>query len=135
MFTISRIVRPAAIALAFALTGAASEALADKPVSTDILRAALQADRSEEVLIREVKFPPGFDSPRHFHTGDVFVYVISGEGQIAIDGEARMVRTGEVLQEAADDVMIMSNSSDTDWLHFVVFQVGPEGAPMSKKAE
>jgi len=46
-----------------------------------------------------------------------------------VDGKVRTAAAGEVLEELPEKSMVMSNESDSEWLRFVVFQVGPEGAP------
>ena len=37
-----------------------------------------------EVLIREAFFPVGWKAPRHYHNGNLFIYVIEGE---YVDGD------------------------------------------------
>jgi len=83
-----------------------------------------------EHIIRHTQNTPGFASPAHYHTGDLAVYVLEGAGAMSVDGTTRTGGAGDVIVEAAERIMVMRNESADDWLRFVVFQVGPTGAPM-----
>lgn len=125
------IARAGSIAAAVLVTTLTGAAIADdKPNITQIFNGPLQSAEDAEVFVVEVRYPPGFSSPSHYHTGDVLLYVLGGEGAMEVDGVARTAGIGSIIEEKGGRVMVMSNTSDTEWLHFVVFQVGPAGEPM-----
>lgn len=107
----------------------------EKPALTDVLKSPSAVAEGQEITVMRVDYPPGFDSPKHYHTGQVILYVLEGTGAMEVDGEVRTATAGEVLQEQAEKAMVMSNESDTEWLRFVVFQIGPEGEPTFVKVE
>lgn len=123
----SRLLAPLFLSTALLAGTAAAD---DKPKITEVFKAPLANVEGMEAIVSHVDYPPGFDSPRHYHTGSVVVYVLEGVGSMEVDGVSRTGSAGEVIQEHAEKIMVMSNESDSDWLRFVVFQVGPEGEPM-----
>lgn len=100
------------------------------PKVQEIFRAPLAGDSSKEAIVMQVAYPPGFDSPEHYHTGHVVVYVLEGAGSMDVEGHPQTATAGEAIAELPEKVMVMRNESDSEWLRFVVFQVGPAGAPV-----
>lgn len=98
------------------------------PANTSLLKGPLATPDAQEMLVNHFEFPPGFTSPNHYHTGHVVVYILEGRGSIEVDGNTRSGGPGEIIEELPGKIMVMRNESDEDWLRFVVFQVGPEGA-------
>lgn len=125
----------AASALTFTLLCTSATGDEGKPSISEIFKGPLATNDALELIVSEVSYPPGFVSPRHHHTGHVLVYVLDGEGAMEVDGAVRTGAPGAVIEEHPERVMTMSNTSETDWLRFVVFQVGPTGAPMIVRTE
>ncbi len=135
MTTVSRIT-PILVAGALALASIPGAAIAeDQPKLTELLKSPLAESEGQEVIVSHVDYPPGFSSPKHHHTGHVVIYVLEGTGGMEVDGEVRTASAGDVIEERPDKVMVMRNESESEWLRFVVFQVGPEGAPFIVKHE
>lgn len=135
MTTVSRIT-PILAAGALASASIPGAVIAeDQPKLTEILKSPLAESEGQEVIVSHVDYPPGFSSPKHHHTGHVVVYVLEGTGGMEVDGEVRTASAGDVIEERPDKVMVMRNESESEWLRFVVFQVGPEGAPFIVKHE
>lgn len=107
----------------------------DQPKLTEMLKTPLAESDGQEVIVSHVDYPPGFSSPKHHHTGHVVVYVLEGVGGMEVDGEVRTASAGDVIEELPGKVMVMRNESESEWLRFVVFQVGPEGSPFIVKHE
>ena len=102
---------------------------------TTILQDPLFAIEGKEASISLTEFPPGWIGGRHYHTGDVFVYVLEGIFIVDVDGEERQTfRRGEVYHEALNRVMQARNFSTTEPTKILVFQVGDKGEPRMIKA-
>jgi quercetin dioxygenase-like cupin family protein len=117
----------AATALACALGGAQAQ---EKARITDVLKTALSVSAAQEVQVRQYDVPPGWATPRHVHTGHMFLYVVEGIGAMETEGQTRTARAGEVLNQFPERAMVMRNASASERLKFVVFQVGATGAPL-----
>lgn len=131
----SRIV-PLLAAGALAAASAFGAAHGDEaPKLTELLKTPLAVEEGNDVIVMQVDYPPGFSSPSHYHTGHVLVYILEGAGAMEVDGEVRTGGPGDVIEELPEKVMVMRNESDSEWLRFVVFQVGAEGAPVIVRTE
>ncbi|MGE5336438.1 MAG: cupin domain-containing protein [Gemmatimonadota bacterium] len=117
----------AAIALVCVIGGAHAQ---DKPQITDVLKTALSVSAAQEVQVRQYDVPPGWATPKHYHTGHMFLYVVEGTGAMETEGQIRTARAGEVLNQFPERTMVMRNASASERLRFVVFQVGATGAPL-----
>jgi quercetin dioxygenase-like cupin family protein len=117
----------AAIALACASVGTQAQ---EKAQITDVPRTALSVPAAQEVQVRQYDVPPGWATPKHYHTGHMFLYVVEGVGAMETDGQTRTARAGEVLNQLPERTMVMRNASATERLKFVVFQVGATGVPL-----
>jgi len=117
----------AAAALICAAGGAQAQ---EKPQIANALTTALSVSEAQEVNVRRYDVPPGWATPKHYHTGHMFLYVVEGTGTMDTEGESRTARAGEVLNQLAGKTMVMRNASTSERLKFVVFQVGATGAPM-----
>lgn len=134
--TIARTIPRALGAFTLAIASLLGTAYAEgKPAITEVLKVPLATGAGQEVIVSEVNYPPGFSSPSHYHTGHVIVYILDGKGAMEVDGQARTGEAGDVIQELPEKVMVMRNESDSEWLRFVVFQVGPQGEPMIVKTD
>lgn len=129
--TINSRLIPLLAAWAFAVASILGSASAEeKPKLTEVFKAPLAKADGKEIIVAHVAYPPGFSSPSHYHTGHVVVYLLEGSGAMEVEGEIRNAAAGEVIQELPEKVMVMRNESESEWLRFVVFQVGPQGAPL-----
>lgn len=101
-----------------------------------ILQDNLAVIEGKEVNIIAVEFPPGWVGERHYHTGDVFVYVQEGEFIVDVEGEGRKsFGPGEVYHEAVNKVMQARNGSHSSHTKVLLFQVGNKGEPLMILAE
>lgn len=112
------------------LTASVMSAQAQDAAVTDVFKNKLAVAKGQEVSVRHFDVPPGWATPEHFHTGHMFLYVLEGAGEMNTEGEVRTAGPGEIIHQLPDKTMVMRNGSDADRLKFIVFQVGPEGAPM-----
>ncbi|HEU4928491.1 MAG TPA: cupin domain-containing protein, partial [Candidatus Krumholzibacteria bacterium] len=80
--------------------------------------------------------PAGWVGERHYHTGDIFVYVLEGHFIVDLDGGERIsIGPGEVYHEAVDKVMRAKNGSTDKPVTVLLFQVGDKGKPRVMLAE
>lgn len=105
-----------------------------KAKKTELLKDALVAFEGLEANVIRFDLPPGFVGERHFHTGDVFVYVDEGSFTVEVEGKTTTFGPGEVYHEAVNVPMQARNGSTTQQTTIVVFQVGKTGEPLMMKA-
>ena len=134
------------LGLALALAGVVSlgaassldaQATEDKPKAEvkSLHEGALTVVDGKIVDIKHITMPPGFVGGKHFHTGDVFVYVLEGEVTVVMENEQVTLPAGKIFQEGPDVVMRAKNLSTSVTAKVVVFQVGDTGKPTSVKVE
>ncbi len=104
--------------------------------TTTILREDLASIDGKEGTVFSGRLGPGWVGERHYHTGDVFVYVVKGLFTVDVDGEERKTfRPGEVYHEAVNKVMHARNLSTTDSTEVIIFQVSDKGEPLMIKEQ
>ncbi len=135
--------RPQALVRCLALAVAAVAAMpvfiaaqGDRPVGRSDTRYLLSEDLfaipGKQGHVLHLKLPPGWIGLRHIHTGDVFVYVLSGEFGVDIDGKSRQTfSAGEVYHEAVNAVMQARNLDAGKPTEILLFQVGDKGKPLT----
>ena len=122
------------LAAAFALNAQSAEYKPKAEVKS-LYEGALTGVEGKTVIIKHFTLPAGFVGGKHFHPGNVFVYVISGEFTVETEKGTLTVRAGELYPEVPDLVMRAKNQSTSEPLKIVVFQVGDTGKPMMVKAD
>ena len=109
--------------------GGGSEPLVE-PYNHILNRSTLNVGHGDEIQVREILFAPGWKAPRHYHNSDLFLYVISGDFEVEMEGEGlKTYTTGQALRMKPNVPMDARNLSDTKPLKFAVFQVGNPDAP------
>ena len=103
----------------------------DKAQITDVFKERLTVDDPKVVSVRQYDVPPGWATPVHQHTGHMFLYVVEGSGAMETEGQVRAGTAGQVIHQLPGKPMIMKNSSASARLKFILFQVGPEGPPLT----
>ncbi len=104
--------------------------------TTTLIKTGLAGMTGTEANLLQAQMPPGWVGGKHYHSGHVFVYVLEGSMTIELEGKAPItVGPGEVFHELPRQVMQAKNASATEGLKIMLFQVGPEGAPIMLKAE
>lgn len=96
-----------------------------------VLKSDLVSVPGKEGTVLRIELPVGWVGSWHYHTGDVFVYVISGEFVVDVEGQGRkQLRQGEVYHEAVNTTMQARNPSTTERTSLVLFQIGGKGEPL-----
>ncbi len=107
-----------------------------KAVATPLVQAPLSGAPGQIAVIKHFEMEPGWIGGRHFHTGDVFVYVVEGSIVFTLDGTAPMtLEAGDTLHELPNQVMSAANASSTEQLKIIVFQVNDDDTPLMIKAD
>ena len=96
----------------------------------DIYKQALSATGANQVNVRTYDVPPGWATPKHHHSGHMFLYVVEGSGAMDTEGEVRAAGPGQVISQLPGKSMIMRNASQKERLKFVLFQVGEDKHPL-----
>ncbi|MEL6740631.1 MAG: cupin domain-containing protein [Planctomycetota bacterium] len=79
------------------------------PVQMDGVNGASMAlmvgreDGAPNFALRQFRVEPAGHTPRHSHDYEHEVYVVSGRGEILLDGAYRPVRDGDVIYVPADE--------------------------------
>ncbi len=107
--------------------------------STGIQRTIVQkADVSvenREAVIARVEIAPGVIAGKHTHPGDEISYVLEGEGELHIDGEApRKVKAGDGFVIPAGKVHDAKNTGTVP-LKLVGVYVVEKGKPLAAPAK
>src|SRR5690349_19872036 len=77
----------AIIPVALAVGGIGSAYAEDYLTRTVLMKKDLEASRGKEVTVFVAQYKPGGKSGRHYHPGQEFIYVISGEGSMEESGK------------------------------------------------
>lgn len=83
-----------------------------------------------EANVIRFKFPPGYKGGRHYHTGDLFVYVQSGTLTVETAAGRQSFKSGELYYETPNQPMLARNLSADEDTVVIVFQVGKKGEPI-----
>ena len=103
---------------------------------TPLLKTTLAGMEGKEVNILHLSAPPGFVTAKHFHPGQVFVYILEGTVTIEMEGDAPLkLGAGEVFEETPGRSMVGKNLSSTHGAKILMFQIGDKGKPVMVKAE
>lgn len=118
----------AAVLIVFAGSGASAQVK-----RTPVLTADVAAPGREAVVVRG-EIAPGASAARHTHAGDEISYVLEGEAELLVDGEApRVVKAGEAFVVPAGKVHGARNSGSAT-LRFVGVYVVEKGKPLATPA-
>ncbi|MGF1697148.1 cupin domain-containing protein [Vibrio kyushuensis] len=116
-------------------SAAGEEYVPKKATMQKLHQAPLPGVDGKEMTVVHLAAPAGFISSKHTHPGPVYVYVLEGELTIELENETKTFKAGELYPEEIDSAMIGKNSSSTDDLELLIFQVGDIGKPMMIKVE
>jgi quercetin dioxygenase-like cupin family protein len=129
-----------ALIVRFGHTAAQSQTAPQEYRTTAKQETVLQSDLvsvpGKEGTVLRVELPPGWIGDWHYHTGDVFVYVLSGEFEVDVEGQGRKrFGPGQVYHEAVNTTMQARNPNATQRAELVLFQVGVKGEPLMFRAK
>jgi quercetin dioxygenase-like cupin family protein len=100
-----------------------------------VLRSDLASVPGKEGTVLRLELPAGWTGDWHYHTGDVFVYVVEGQFVVDVEKERRkQFGPGQVYHEAVNTSMQARNPSATERTRLILFQVGGKGEPLMFRA-
>lgn len=80
----------------------------------------------EKVLNFMLNFKPGQELPPHTHEeSDLILHVITGSGQLTVDGNVQNITEGDVVYCEGNEVFSMKNDSNDNLSCFVVIAPRP----------
>ena len=116
--------------------GAALPALAQTSTANSLFQTEVDDVSNQEIVVLEVRYPPGVKSASHRHNAHTVVYVLEGSVIMQVaGGEKKTLSVGEVFYETPDDIHSVSmNASDTEPARILVYFLKEKGAPMTEPA-
>jgi quercetin dioxygenase-like cupin family protein len=116
--------------------GAALPALAQTSTVNPLFQADVDDVSNQEIVVLEVRYPPGVKSASHRHNAHTVVYVLEGTVIMQVaGGERKTLTAGEVFYENPDDIHSVSmNASDTEPARIVVYFLKEKDAPITEPA-
>lgn len=120
---------PALLALLLGLAAGAATAQNAGLKRTIVQKGDVSIENREAVVAR-VELEPGVVAGRHTHPGDEISYVLEGEGELLIDGEApRKLKAGDAFVIAAGKVHDAKNTGSVP-MRLVGVYVVEKGKPL-----
>lgn len=105
-------------------------------VRQELDRVPVEGLSGYEAVTMRTTFPAGAMGSRHVHTGQEFIYVLSGSIVIQSDGEEPLtVKAGEAHMTAPNRVHRVSNPSAAEPCVLVAISMVPRGQPASRTVE
>jgi quercetin dioxygenase-like cupin family protein len=110
---------------------ALSQSTANAVFQTDVADVT-----NQEILVLEVSYEAGNDSPVHRHNAHTVVYVLEGTVIMQVaGGELQTLGPGDVFYETPSDIHSVSkNASDTDPAKILVFFLKEKDAATTEPA-
>ena len=127
----------AGVAWLLAIGLASSSSRVQNATVTPLLVMGLSHDKSKELSMITVEYPPGGSTPVHTHHAQALVYVLEGSIVMQVRGGASVTLSpGQTWYEGPDDVHVVSrNASSSAAAKYAVFMVKDKGAPILTPVE
>jgi quercetin dioxygenase-like cupin family protein len=117
-------------------TAAAVPALAQTSSANSLFQADVGDVANQEIVVLEVRYPPGVESASHRHNAHTVVYVLEGTVIMQVaGGERKTLTAGQVFYENPDDIHSVSmNASETEPARILVYFLKEKGASTTEPA-
>ena len=115
---------------------AAVPALAQTSSANSLFQADVGDVANQEIVVLEVRYPPGVESASHRHNAHTVVYVLEGTVIMQVaGGERKTLTAGQVFYENPDDIHSVSmNASETEPARILVYFLKEKGASTTEPA-
>jgi quercetin dioxygenase-like cupin family protein len=126
-----------AVGIALGLIGSQVLNVQQMPMKrTVLLKTDLPGMEGKEFSDDQVELAPGVDGGKHYHPGNVFVYILEGAGILEIEGKPAVTqKVGSVFHEPPKQVQSFKNASKTEPVKVLVMFVSEKGQPLSVPVE
>jgi len=115
--------------------GAIGQRLLASPASfseTPLLRTELVGIDKYELIVSRLETTPGWSHGRHYHQGHEIVYVLEGNGALAVEGKPEQrLQPGTVAYIEPGKVHAGRNASQNGVFKFILFRLHAKGQPIS----
>ncbi len=119
----------ASLPMAQADTGSAAKGL-----SRTVVTKADVAEAGYEAVVARVTLAPGGTSGRHTHPGDEISYVVSGEGELLVDGQpSQALKADQAFVVPGGKIHELKNPSDKP-MSLIGTYVVKKGQPLATPA-
>jgi quercetin dioxygenase-like cupin family protein len=114
--------------------GVAIPALAQTSTVNSLFQTDVDDVSNQEIVVLEVRYPPGVKSASHRHNAHTIVYVLEGTVIMQVaGGEKKTLTAGQVFYETPDDIHSVSmNASETEPARILAFFLKEKGAPVTE---
>lgn len=118
------------------VVAAAMPVLAQTSTVTPLFKTDVADVSNQEIVVLEVRYPPGASSASHRHNAHTIVYVLEGTVIMQVaGGERRTLTAGQVFHENPNDIHSVSmNASETEPARILVYFLKEKGAPATEPA-
>jgi quercetin dioxygenase-like cupin family protein len=126
-----------AVGIALGLSGSQGLTAQQMPMKrTVLLRTDLPGIEGKEFLVDQVELAPGVEGGKHYHPGNVFVYILEGAGSLEIEGKPAVIQqAGSIFHEPPKQVQNFKNASKTEPLKILVMFISEKGQPRTVAVE
>jgi len=116
--------------------GVAAPSLAQTSTVNSLFQTDVDDVSNQEIVVLEVRYPPGVRSASHRHNAHTVVYVLEGTVIMQVaGGERKTLTAGEVFYENPNDIHSVSmNASDTEPARILVYFLKEQGASITEPA-
>lgn len=123
------------VAAVVLILGAGAACAQGSGIKRSVVTKGDVAAENHEAVVARVDLEPGVVAGRHTHPGDEISYVLEGEGELLIDGEApRKVKAGEAFVIPAGKVHDAKNTG-SGTMRLVGVYVVEKGKPLAVPAK
>jgi quercetin dioxygenase-like cupin family protein len=99
---------------------------------TVLLKTDLPGIEGKEALVDHVELAPGVAGGKHYHPGNVFIYILEGSGILEIEGKPAVTqKAGSMFHEPPKQVQIFKNASKTAPVKLLVIFISEKGQPLT----
>jgi quercetin dioxygenase-like cupin family protein len=122
------------LALGIVLGTLGSQVLTAQQVDkkTPLLKADMTGVPGHDGYVVLHEMAPGAVEEKHYHNGDVFLYILEGSETIEVAGQAPVsVKAGQSYHIPPKVVIAPKNDSMTAPVKFISFAVVPKGQPVA----
>jgi len=102
------------------------EKISEKMIYSDATFTKRLIFNEEKVLNFALNLKPGQEIPPHIHeNSDLVLYVITGGGELTVDGKSQNITTGDVIYCVGEEEFSLKNNTDENSSCFVVLAPRP----------